>query len=47
MNVNKSIIEGMVLENAFNDILNEGFSIKPMIPSYIKEAKKIIKVDKL
>ena len=47
MDVNKSILEGMVLESAFNDILNEGFSIKPMIPSYIKEAKKIIKVNKL
>ena len=47
MNVDKSILEGMILENTFNDILNEGFSIKPMIPSYIKEAKKIIKVNKL
>lgn len=27
MNVNKSILEGMILENAFNEILNEGYLI--------------------
>ena len=50
MNVNKSIIEGMVLENAFNEILNEGLisnainlpKNKKIIQEIVSKLKKIV-----